>query len=984
MKFSDYERALLKKFFQEVYGRVWKAFQRHYSGAYIEIRMINQEGHITREFFPVHQLGFEKALEEAISYVEKWNGEENKYNAFWGIALRKEKKGSKEATIPYIAFVPFDLDILKDHLHLTGELPNIEEAEAREKVISYYQETIRPRLKKFDLIPTWVYYTGHGVQGIWALVGFITERELLEVKNFLVEGMESDPKIYELARILRVPFSINWKIPEHPKRGELIEKNEVYYDFQDFLEKVKAYYKEYGSKTSTPETGEVSPELRRKFSQSKRPPCVEKALNGVKEGMRNSTAYFLASYFAQVGWKLDEIKEFLKNEWDPRNDPPIASNDGLRSLEATIESAYNNVVGGKSEGPTAQKMAGCSWARSNGLCLFKNITECPIGKRALANKLKQVAKEMEVRPYTLEEFEGLVRTWKGAPKWINEILGILKAEGLSQVTPLDLQKIVEKLSPPKKKIDKSPREVKDKEAPAKEVKSLDDFTEEEMSLIIRHYVMEAIKLDTTRTTLMKIKPPFLFLKEEKKGKKTIYKLNKRLLKSFAKKLGLPMDELVSGWDLVAKIQEAFGVSDDELRALIVEAIKDMLGTYMRIPPCIEALVDKLAEGETLDLQELDLIVSWIKYRAQGKEKARAKRGYDKRIGLWEFMVEMLPGFEANIGYWRLEFLKRYENAKPFKCPKELLSGYCNPDKCPFQNPRDMVESILTEIEAVYLYGSEKLGLVIGEKEHSITYEPLSGLTPSTLRKLHKALEKAWGGPLVLKKDELIEIFKDITIRGLWKPILEPEEIVEDTLISYFLQELESGVTKYPLMVNGYLTYDPKAKVIYAGDKGQLIGVINRAFERYNLRGVRDPRELTPLLNKLEIFLGSTKKRFPILDSQKKVVSTTTPWIFSLPYIERKIGRKVNVKYLKPEDIFFEADELTFSMDIGEETKIEEIQGEILEILKKEPKTDEEVIEELKQRYPREMVRKALEELFFQGSVEYDPKNDKIVVREGEL
>ena len=991
MKFSDYEKALLKEFFQEVYGRVWEALNKHYPEAYIEIRMINQDNHIVREFFPIHTHGLGEALEEAFKFIEKHNGEEGKYNAYWGIAIKKEKKGTKEASIPYMVFVPFDLDILKDHLHLTEELSNMDEEEAKEKVLSYYHETIRPRLERFGLVPTWVYYTGHGVQGIWALKDFITEKELLEIKPYLVEAMGSDTRIYELARILRVPFSINWKVPEHPKKGELLEKNEVYYTFEDLFNRVKEYHKEYGPKT--PPTSRALPELdieiRRKFSQSKRPPCVEKALNGVKEGMRNNTAYFLASYFAQIGWKLEEIMEFLKKEWDPRNDPPIADNDGVRSLEATIKSAYESVIGkgDNSETPMAQKMAGCSWARSNGLCPFKTMAECPIGRRALANKLKEASKLMEVKPYTLEEFEKLLMGVQGAPKWKREILTILQAEGLSQVTPLDIQKIVGKLSPPSKKIDRSPREFKDKEGLSGEVRSLDDFTEEELKLIIRHYVMEAIKLDTNKATLSRIRPPFLFLMEEKRGRKVVFKLNKRLLGNFAKKLGVSFDELISGWDLVAKIQEAFGIPDSELRFLIVEAIKDMLSEpYMRLPTCIEALVDKLAEGEKIEDPEVDILISWIKYRSQGKERARAKKGYDKRLGLWEFMVEMLPGFEGNLGYWRLEFLKRYEKAKPIKCPREVLGAYCDPDRCPFVNPRDdNIESILAEIEAVYISG-EKIEFVVDGEPNSIKYEPLSDITPSTLKELHKALDKAWGGPLKLSKEDLAKILEDMIIRGIWKPSLEIEDIVRETLTEYFVTELETGVLKYPLFVKGYLTYDEKRKVIYVAEKTNLFGYLNRVFERHGLKRISDPRELTPILNKLDMFLGTVNKSVPLRDTNNKVIGKPHPWMFSVSYIEKVIGREINVKFLKPEEVFFEAEEgeeLPPSMNFSEkDIMLERIQREILELLKREPKSDWDIVKELKKKYPKEDVERALKELLFEGEISYDPSTDKLKVREG--
>lgn len=1011
MRFSEYEKNQLKAFFQDVYGRIWKVFQKHYSEAYIEIRALppNKEGIPVREFFSIHTLGFEKAIEEAIAYAEKLNSEEKMYNVFWGIALRKERRGTKEASIPYIAFVPLDLDILKDHLHLGEELPNIEPEEAREKVLNYYYSTIRPRLEKFGLIPTWVYYSGHGVQGIWVLKDFITETELIQVKPYLVEAMGSDHKIYEIARILRVPFSINWRIPEHPKKGELIEYNpEAVYSFKELYERIKEYYKKFAPKkaqTTTSPSMDLS-ELRKRYSQTKRPPCVETALNGVPEGSRNQTAYFLASYFAQIGWKLQEIEDFLITEWDPRNKPPIAENDGVNSLKATIRSAYENVTGkGVTGGPKAQKLSGCSWARSLGLCPFRSLVECPIGKRAIANKIRAVVKEIDNSPRTLKELkEYLIENFPGSSRWVNELIAYLEAKGLHEVTKLDLLYVLRELNPPRKMLEKSPRDEakRGKAKGERAIKSLDDLNEEQLRDIARYYIMKGIELDEGRLPFNKIDPPAEFLTFVKKGRKVILEPDYELISKFAMKLGIKPEDLISGWELVEKVKEVFNISDYEVRSIIVEAIKDMTTTpHARLTPCIEAIIDKIADGDTPTDKELSYLTSWIKYRSQGRVYARLRRSKDKarRIELFKFMVEMLPGFEGDIGKWLTKFLKLYENTEPFKCPAKDpdMRVLCNPDRCPFKHPLTNVEELLTEIEAVYIYGGNKLAITIDGNQHELDYVPPleTKSTNAMLRKLVVELEKVREAPLFLDSEDLLKVYQDLRRRALWKPpTLSEEEVVEEALVKYLREQLETGVVDFNKigLVYDFVSYDQKTGIIYVPNKGRIIQIVNNAMERHDLTKFGKIEELTSVLRKLRgFYLGPTKHRHPVYssnlygeDGKPKIETTTTIWRFNIKYLEKKIGAKIKPRFLDRSEIFYgEVEEKPIKEELTEnlEFVVAEAIREIKELLKEKPRKYEELYKEMEKKgYPQKIVTKALEELMLDLELEYNPKTDEYSIK----
>ncbi|MCS3901763.1 hypothetical protein [Methanococcus voltae] len=278
---------------------------------FIELRAFNSNGKPVQKYFK-YPNELPKFLAESITL-------NNLMSVYYGIGLRKEHKGTKDATFDNISIIPIDIDVLKDVLgygdlkkdekFLEKDITKITDLEAHKLVEDYYKSLNLP------LKPTFSFFTGHGIQLYYLLDYPIGEKGLLEFKKLIEfdnknnKVVNGDSNIYDLARVLRIPFSDNKKYIS--KKGRVLEINDVKYDYNAVINQFKNYtnYKDEVLKEDYEERDFKSIE---EINWDYVPPCVKKALELRKKGEANrDIQLFLRAFFMKV-FNQDEGEDVSK------------------------------------------------------------------------------------------------------------------------------------------------------------------------------------------------------------------------------------------------------------------------------------------------------------------------------------------------------------------------------------------------------------------------------------------------------------------------------------------------------------------------------------------------------------------------------------------------------------------------------------------------------------------------------------------------
>ena len=101
------------------------------------------------------------------------------------------------------------------------------------------REAAMSLLEQFPLRPTLITFTGHGLQAFWcfdhpidartpegvALAGSVIKRVQATLAHYSADRGWSMDNTADLARIMRVPGTVNWKDPKNPVQGAVLELN---------------------------------------------------------------------------------------------------------------------------------------------------------------------------------------------------------------------------------------------------------------------------------------------------------------------------------------------------------------------------------------------------------------------------------------------------------------------------------------------------------------------------------------------------------------------------------------------------------------------------------------------------------------------------------------------------------------------------------------------------------------------------------------
>lgn len=246
------------------------------------------------------------------SAIQQFFKKNHQYNVYFGVGTRDNKGEGRKENVLEISSLWAEVDF--------KDTPPAE---------------VKANLDNFPLRPSAAILSGHGVHFYWILKepSFSDDFDTIEdILRRLCAQMKADPANCEIARVLRVPGTMNVKSKPALVKIHWLEKYRYELEDFDFLPEVQT----------------------KKFNGSKSinsPGWVVEAFKGVPEGGneqfpgRNVAAAKVAGYFVN---KLNEQDLLLLLQcWNQRNLPPLSDRD-IRKVFASI-SKYGEPINEKQE-----------------------------------------------------------------------------------------------------------------------------------------------------------------------------------------------------------------------------------------------------------------------------------------------------------------------------------------------------------------------------------------------------------------------------------------------------------------------------------------------------------------------------------------------------------------------------------------------------------------------------------------------------------
>lgn len=261
---------------------------------------------------------------DAMTPARLANWTAKKQNVYFGVALRKENTNGKAANCKVTCLVWADLDL--------ADFPELCDGQSKESLLQAppeglagYKRTLLARLLEVatahDLPPRAIVDSGHGLQAYWARPCGSTAEDTERFNRALATLLGADLKACDIARVLRVPGSNNFKNPERPLPVQVVWADEAATVTDEALAALpladKDKPKQKPSKTpassSKPASDEANPVRRYALAALE---AEAAALAGTGEGGRNdqlNKAAFAAGQLVGAGaLSEDEAQQALE------------------------------------------------------------------------------------------------------------------------------------------------------------------------------------------------------------------------------------------------------------------------------------------------------------------------------------------------------------------------------------------------------------------------------------------------------------------------------------------------------------------------------------------------------------------------------------------------------------------------------------------------------------------------------------------------
>ena len=285
-------------------------------GSYIEIRLLGDQDGLTPrvQFFESVE-----AVMEAMPGLLTEN--QQGYGVFFGVCPRSIQGNGKKESVKTALCVWADMDA---------------------KDFEGGEEEAKARLFSFPLKPSIVVESGHGFHAYWLFAepwdaSTKAGQAIIERINLgLVKALNADSTSKEIARVLRLPGTLNMKKLDDPKLVKIIE---FHPDVRYAISAFDGVASVVDAVRST--TGSISPSGG-----------VAEALDNLKEGNRHSLLGKIAGKLVRGGWTPKDALALLRPHWER-----VATQGHempYDELKAMVEHAYQKHLtshsNGKAEG----------------------------------------------------------------------------------------------------------------------------------------------------------------------------------------------------------------------------------------------------------------------------------------------------------------------------------------------------------------------------------------------------------------------------------------------------------------------------------------------------------------------------------------------------------------------------------------------------------------------------------------------------------
>ena len=173
------------------------------------------------------------------------------------------------------------------------------------------REIIIQKLKAFPFKPSITVKSGCGIHLYWLLKEPSRQEDIGKVEDInkrIVSQLGGDLNSCDAARILRIPGTVNHKYENKPV-CEVVEKEEYYYNLDDFLDTLPA---------PTPKNhSEGTPTSTRNW--------LTEAMQGVGKGNRNAVAAKIAGYW--INKIAPKEVQIILSTWNLQNNPPLSEKE---------------------------------------------------------------------------------------------------------------------------------------------------------------------------------------------------------------------------------------------------------------------------------------------------------------------------------------------------------------------------------------------------------------------------------------------------------------------------------------------------------------------------------------------------------------------------------------------------------------------------------------------------------------------------------
>lgn len=149
-------------------------------------------------------------------------------DVYFGVAIRKDTTDGTAANCKPTRVAWTDVDLI-DHPDLTGGQSKNGLLEASPEELEEYKRELLKRVlthcHELELLPRVIVDSGHGLQVYWVRRVATTAAETEDFNKRLALAFGGDPKSTDLARILRVPGTLNLKNPDRPLPVQVVHED---------------------------------------------------------------------------------------------------------------------------------------------------------------------------------------------------------------------------------------------------------------------------------------------------------------------------------------------------------------------------------------------------------------------------------------------------------------------------------------------------------------------------------------------------------------------------------------------------------------------------------------------------------------------------------------------------------------------------------------------------------------------------------------